>query len=152
MILKAIGDISFARRIEGFVRKHGDDYPWASVQTSLDGADILFGNLESVMIPPNFPQDQTNDHFQALTSDDSMTSSLQAGGFDVINLAANHILDCGWPEIIAHNPDELIENLGWHWIHDFPQLANGLKDMAEVKYRQHAGNDFEWARPFSPFE
>lgn len=385
MILKAVGDISFARRIEGFVREHGDAYPWEPVRNLLNGADLLFGNLESVMIPPDFPQDQTNQHFQVLASDDSMTSSLQSAGFDIVNLAANHILDCGWqgllhtqkrieeagmmtlgvgdgpdtsaalktklvgdtrvgflsyiemnkwtmlggggrvayydssvvlqavvqakkqvdtlvvsfhgdtefskapalprvkefrqlaeagadvilahhphvpqgvemwegsliayslgnfafdtgpyqhkhspvdslrsyilsveivdgcvvgwsrdllkinleearpepltqteqaehaahyeqldqllrsdetirehwhencrywlehfwPEIIEHDPNKLIEQFGWHWVHDFPQLINGLKDMAEVQYQKHAGNDFEWTRPFSPFE
>ncbi len=108
MILKAVGDISFARRLEGFVREHGAGYPWERVRPVLEGADILFGNLESVMVPPDFPADQANPHFQVLASDDSMVSSLQTGDFNVINLAANHILDCGWRGLL-HTQNKIEE-------------------------------------------
>lgn len=92
--LAAVGDISFARRPEQLVREHGAAFPFEHVLESLRRADVRFGSLESVMVPTGFPLEKTIE--TALQSADHVWESLQLAGFDVLNQAANHVLDCGW--------------------------------------------------------
>ena len=89
----AVGDISFAGNVGKNVALHGPDYPFEKMWPVLKRADVLFGNMESVTIPADFPQDKLDPG--ALYSRDDVVTGLKNVGFDMLNLAANHVLDCG---------------------------------------------------------
>ena len=89
----AVGDISFAGNAGKNVALHGPDYPFEQMLPVLKRADVLFGNMESVMIPADFPMDKLDPG--ALYSRDEVVIGLKNAGFGVLNLAANHVLDCG---------------------------------------------------------
>ena len=104
LTLAAVGDISFAGRLGELILKRGPVFPFEHVLDSLQQADVRFGSLESVMIPDGFPLEKTIDG--ALQSRDHVWGSLQAAGFDVLNRATNHVLDCGWRGLL-HTHDRI---------------------------------------------
>ena len=94
LTISAVGDISFAGRLGELILERGPAFPFEHVLGSLRRADVRFGSLESVMNPDGFPLEKTIEG--ALQSRDHVWASLQAVGFDVVNQATNHVLDCGW--------------------------------------------------------
>jgi len=95
LILSAVGDMCLARSMPDLIEQKGFDYPFKNVQKSFNKADVLMGNLESVYKPDYFPDENSNEHFQALSSSVELNQILVDAGFDVINQATNHALDCG---------------------------------------------------------
>jgi poly-gamma-glutamate synthesis protein (capsule biosynthesis protein) len=93
VILAAVGDISFKGEMEAVALERGMDYLFGAIQPELDKADLRFGNLESVFWPSSFPLDELGK--KALCAADSVAKSLKVARFDIMNLAQNHILDCG---------------------------------------------------------
>ncbi len=89
----AVGDLSFAGKMADATAAGGPAWPFERVQPYLREADILFGNMESVLLPPDYPDEQRDP--KGMFSQFDCTPSLQAGGFDFLNLATNHILDGG---------------------------------------------------------
>ena len=92
----AVGDISFHGRVGEEMLTHGEDWPFEKMRSHLGRADVLFGNMESVAIPETYPQDQIDP--AGLVSPlpgPAGAAALKRGGFDFLNLAANHILDAG---------------------------------------------------------
>lgn len=89
VILGACGDISFKGRLEKHIRQNGIEFAFADVKDSLGRADVLFGNAESVMVPDGFK------HEGALVCSDIAAGCLKDAGFHVLNIANNHLLDCG---------------------------------------------------------
>ncbi|MEF8846884.1 MAG: CapA family protein [Candidatus Paceibacterota bacterium] len=87
------GDIMLDRGVEKVVKKYGEDYefPFLKIKDYLQNADILFGNLESVIsdegyqIKPTYP-------FRA---EPRAKYGLGKAGFDVVSCANNHSLDYG---------------------------------------------------------
>ena len=96
--LAAVGDISFAGRVEKTVNEHNKAYLFEEVKSDLSKSDILFGNLESVMIPDDFPLEKSSG--SPLQSRDSVAEVLRPIGFDVLHTASNHALDCGWRGLV----------------------------------------------------
>lgn len=92
--LAAVGDISFARQVESDIAEFGPSFPFEKVAADLAGADILFGNQESVMIPDDFPPGRISG--RPLASRDFVLEALERPKFDVLHAASNHALDCGW--------------------------------------------------------
>ena len=92
--LAAVGDISFARTTESAFRKFGGEHLFRDVADDLGKADIRFGNQESVMIPHDFPLTRASG--RPLQSSDAVMAALRPLKFDVLNMATNHVLDCGW--------------------------------------------------------
>ncbi|MBN1809378.1 MAG: CapA family protein [Planctomycetes bacterium] len=93
ILLAAVGDVSFRGTSGDGVDEHGPSYPFEKIRPWLDDADIRFGNMESVFIPDGFPEDRLNP--KALASPGRHAAALADAAFDVMNLAANHVLDCG---------------------------------------------------------
>ena len=92
--LAAIGDISFARNLENKIKLYGNDYPFEKVKNELQNIDVLFGNQESVLIPENFPIEKCSG--KPLQSKDFALEALRSVNFDILHMASNHVLDCGW--------------------------------------------------------
>jgi len=93
--LSAVGDICFARELNNLILKKGVEYPFEKVKSILDKQDILFGSLESIFLPPDYPKKKLSGNYQALYSSDKAKEVLKNIKFDVVNLATNHALDLG---------------------------------------------------------
>jgi poly-gamma-glutamate capsule biosynthesis protein CapA/YwtB (metallophosphatase superfamily) len=81
--LIAVGDISLQTR--------NGRHPFGKVKEILEDKDILFGNLETVLSNQGKPAEKAI----ALHTSPDKVKSLAEAGFDVLNLANNHIMDLG---------------------------------------------------------
>lgn len=93
VILGAVGDIALFGDVAKQTHARGPAWPMEAMFPVLRKADILFGNMESVVLPPDFPAGRI-DPFGMETKFDG-TPALKEAGFDFMNLANNHILDGG---------------------------------------------------------
>jgi hypothetical protein len=92
----AVGDISFLKGVNVAAEAHGLDWPFERMKPQLDRADLLFGNMETVLIPPDYPRDQVDPRGLIAPFDgEDVAAALRRAGFDFLNLAANHVLDAG---------------------------------------------------------
>ncbi|HEY4732733.1 MAG TPA: CapA family protein, partial [Gammaproteobacteria bacterium] len=77
------------------LEQNGFDYPFAPVADLIRAADIGFGNLEMPICSnparPYFPEVCPDFYSPVQTAE-----ALKFAGFDVLNLANNHIMDWGW--------------------------------------------------------
>lgn len=94
--LGAVGDISLAGQVAEDALAHGLDWPFEKMRAILGRADVLFGNMESVAIPPDFPREELDPAglISALPGEE-IAAALRRAGFDIMNMAANHVLDAG---------------------------------------------------------
>ncbi|MDD5597363.1 MAG: CapA family protein [Victivallaceae bacterium] len=106
--LAAVGDISLARQVEKTINEHDISYMFEKVKPDLNNADILFGNMESVLISENFPLKKTSGN--PLYSHASAAEILRPINFDILHCASNHVLDCGWRGLL--NTYEHIKAIG----------------------------------------
>jgi poly-gamma-glutamate synthesis protein (capsule biosynthesis protein) len=81
--LIAVGDIS--------LQTMNDRHPFKAVETVLKHKDILFGNLETVLSN----RGKVAEKAVVLNASPSRVSYLKEAGFDILNIANNHILDLG---------------------------------------------------------
>ncbi len=92
--LVAVGDIMLGRYIGRVTHDYGSDFPFSKVASLLRAADIVFGNLESIISTsecrPSYPGKPYNFH----ASKDA-APALRNAGFTVLNLANNHAMDYG---------------------------------------------------------
>lgn len=92
----AVGDISFAAQTGEDARAHGPDWLFEKMRPVLGRAEVLFGNMESVAIPAQFPREEIDPGGQiSPLSGEEGAAALRRAGFDVMNMAANHVLDAG---------------------------------------------------------
>lgn len=85
------GDIMPWDRMADLVRQHGVGYPYANVLPLLCSADIAIGNLEG----PVAEKAQRKDYDYSYKVPPEAIAGLRDAGFDLVNLANNHSLDCG---------------------------------------------------------
>ena len=92
----AVGDVAFRGQTDEDCRTHGFDWPLERMLPHLQRADLLFGNMESISIPPNYPEDQIDPGgLISRLPGDEIAAALKRAGFDFLNMAANHVLDAG---------------------------------------------------------
>jgi poly-gamma-glutamate capsule biosynthesis protein CapA/YwtB (metallophosphatase superfamily) len=90
--MAVVGDIMLARRVGARIRAAGDfAYPFRATAARLAAADLTVGNLESSLSRAGAPR-QGNDSFGA---DPGVRAGLALAGFDVLDLANNHLGDYG---------------------------------------------------------
>ena len=106
--LAAVGDISFHGEPGEATLREGPAYPFAAIAPLLADADVRFGNMESVLVPETFPPQELSPN--ALASPDRAATALAEAGFDVLNMASNHVLDCG--TVGLENTRCVLEELG----------------------------------------
>ncbi len=104
----AVGDIDLSRSGGQAAARHGMSWPFARMMPVLCEADLLFGNMESVVLPEDYPDDQIDP--KGLVDKFDATAALASAGFDFLNLAQNHILDGG--HVGMFHTQRLIEALG----------------------------------------
>lgn len=91
--IAAVGDIMLGGKAEAFLERKGYDYPFAATAHLLRGVDIAIGNLETPLTDRGGPQVDKTYLFR--NPPDKVAPALKSAGFDVVNLANNHILDYG---------------------------------------------------------
>ena len=105
--LLATGDICLSKEVRENMTRFGTGFPFDLWTEIFQAADVRFGNLECMIAPDNMPVSQRADHTMLCPA--SMAAGLWDAGFDVLNLAANHILDCG-PEAALATLDACADN------------------------------------------
>ena len=81
--LLAVGDIS--------LRTRSDSYPFEKVESVFQDKDILFGNLETVLSNHGRVTEKAVVHHTS----PNKVGWLKDAGFDILNIANNHIMDLG---------------------------------------------------------
>ena len=94
VIFSAVGDIGLHGRAGEEIVARGPGWAFAPAAGILGRADILFGNLE---IPFSGPEARParRDISSGFRSEPETAAALRSGGFDVVSLANNHIMDYG---------------------------------------------------------
>ena len=106
--LGAVGDIDFSGATGENIRKRGFAWPFRKMLPHLRKADLLFGNMESVTLPPGYPADAVDP--AGLVGAFNATPALLEAGFDFMCLANNHVLDGGHAGMF--HTRQAIESLG----------------------------------------
>jgi len=91
--LIAVGDIMLGGTAEEILLKNGYNYPFKKVQHLLNDSDIVIGNLEGPLT--NACESALDKEYLFKSPPDSVAPALKKAGFDIMNLANNHILDFG---------------------------------------------------------
>jgi len=89
-----VGDIMLNRGVEYMIKKEGDGdfkFPFLEIAKDLNGADILFGNLEG----PISGKGTKVGSIYSFRAEPEAIEGLIHAGFDVISLANNHAFDYG---------------------------------------------------------
>lgn len=106
-ILLFTGDIMLDRGVKHMVKTHEEDYtfPFLKIKEVLAGADLLFGNLESMI------SDKGRDvgGKYSFRAEPEALEGLVFAGFDVVTLANNHTFDWG-REAFEDTMKRLLEN------------------------------------------
>jgi len=89
--LMAVGDIMLGRTIGEMIKTEGISAPFLFTAETLSQADITVGNLECPISDRGSPEDKAYTFRAPLEA----SESLAYGGFDLVSLANNHILDYG---------------------------------------------------------
>jgi poly-gamma-glutamate capsule biosynthesis protein CapA/YwtB (metallophosphatase superfamily) len=89
--LVAVGDIMLSRTVEERTVVYGSTYPFETVAELVRSADIAIGHLECPLTVNGDPIDKRF-LFRAHPRN---ADALAWAGFDVLNLASNHVLDFG---------------------------------------------------------
>lgn len=85
------GDVIFAGNVETILKTNGFDYPYREIAVLLQKPDFTIANLET---PITTRGDQQQKQYTYRSSPDALPA-FKAVGFDIVNLANNHILDYG---------------------------------------------------------
>lgn len=89
--LIAVGDISFSRSVEKMTKSRGLDYPLLKIKGYLQGADIVFGNLETPLTPGR----EISTGEMIFRSNPGTETALKDAGFNLLSLANNHTMNFG---------------------------------------------------------
>lgn len=95
--LIAVGDVMLDRGVARGIAARGPEALFAGVCGPLRKADLAIGNLEC-------PLAATHDRLPkriAFRADPALAQVLAAAGFDIMNLANNHAVDCGRVALLA---------------------------------------------------
>ena len=94
--LYAVGDIMLGRTVGDQVLAHGPKVVFAGVQSVLDSADLLAGNLECTITDRSQPEHKSF----TLKAPPQAAQALSLAGFDVLSLANNHAMDYGYAGLL----------------------------------------------------
>jgi poly-gamma-glutamate capsule biosynthesis protein CapA/YwtB (metallophosphatase superfamily) len=104
--VNAVGDVMFANWATSILDSAGISYPLKKVKPLLLDADVRVGNLESPMSDTGTPFEKTYTFKIPVRH----AGVLLDGGFDVMTLANNHILDNG--EIAFNSTIRVLDSIG----------------------------------------
>jgi len=90
----AVGDIMLDRGVEYMIKKYGAGdwrFPFLKIADYLKQADILFGNLESIISDKG----KKVGSIYSFRAEPQAVEGLKYAGFDIVSVANNHIFDYG---------------------------------------------------------
>lgn len=121
--LEAVGDIMLARTVGDQVQARGPEIVFAGVQSVLDSADVLVGNLECALTASGEQQPKS----YTFAAPPETAQALALAGFDVLSLANNHAMDYGSQGLF-----DTRDNLGQYGIASVGAGANATEAHAPV--------------------
>ncbi len=89
--LMVVGDLMLGREVDARIAREGVGAPFRKVRDTLGRADLLLGNLESVITARGTRQRKT----YTFRAPSRGAKALRRGGFDLVGVANNHALDFG---------------------------------------------------------
>ena len=104
----AVGDVDFSRTCGEQMAANGALWPFEKMLPHLQRADLLFGNMESVLLPPDYPDEGIDP--AGLCDKYDGTAALKQAGFGFVCLANNHVLDGG--HVSMFHTRETVEGRG----------------------------------------
>lgn len=87
--LAFVGDVLLGSTVENLLIEHGYEYPYQYMKAVLQQADFTLANLETPVTDRGEPLDKQ----YAYRSHPDVLPAFKEAGFDIVNLANNHILD-----------------------------------------------------------
>lgn len=106
-----VGDIMLSRAIGAIMKKQNDyNFPFLKIKDFLSGADLTFGNLES----PISDRGIKIGSIYSFRAEPKVLEGLKNAGFDILNIANNHIWDYG--EDGFHDTLNYLKNSGIDFI------------------------------------
>ncbi|MCW9013025.1 MAG: CapA family protein [Gammaproteobacteria bacterium] len=91
--ISAVGDIMLGGTAEPVMQQHGYDYPFEKVKHLFNGSNIVIGNLEGPLT--NVETVLSDKEYLFKTPPKQVAPALKKAGFNIMNLANNHIMDYG---------------------------------------------------------
>jgi len=91
--LLSFGDLLLDRYIKKAIDKNGPDYPFLNIKRFLAGSDLTLANLEGSFT--DFRPRPLNPNNTSFTFDPKLAPMLKESGFNIVNLANNHVQDFG---------------------------------------------------------
>lgn len=89
--LAFVGDVLLGNNVERVLQAYGNDYPYREVLSHLTTPDLTIANLETPITERGEPQEK---QYVYRSSPDVLPPFVEAG-FDLVNLANNHVMDYG---------------------------------------------------------
>jgi poly-gamma-glutamate capsule biosynthesis protein CapA/YwtB (metallophosphatase superfamily) len=120
--LASVGDVNLGDAPGAAIAAEGPRYPWESVGRTLREADIAFGNLECAISERGEPFPKQY-NFRGTPA--ALAGLRRHAGFDVLNLANNHVGDFG-PVAMLDTVRE-VEELGIRAVGAGPGLDRALR-------------------------
>ncbi|MCP6726763.1 MAG: CapA family protein [Patescibacteria group bacterium] len=104
-VLLFVGDIMLDRGVEFYIQQHDDwRWPFLNVKDIFQKADLVFGNLESVISDKG----EKVGSMYSFRADPKTMEGLVFSGIDVVSVANNHSIDYG-PEAFVDSLERLKE-------------------------------------------
>jgi hypothetical protein len=92
VLLAAVGDVNLGNGPGALIDLYGPRYPWTGTAAALRSADVAFGNLECAVSTRGAPVPKL---YNFRGRPDALRAMATFAGFDVLNLANNHVGDYG---------------------------------------------------------
>ena len=92
--ISAVGDIMLGGTSEPVFEQYGYDYAFEQTRYLFDASDIVIGNLEGPLTHAETPYSD-NKEYLFRTPPEKVIPALKKAGFNIMNLANNHIMDYG---------------------------------------------------------
>jgi hypothetical protein len=92
VVLAAVGDINLGDGPGALIDLFGPRYPWTGTAAALRAADVAFGNLECAVSTRGAPVPK---QYNFRGRPGALRAMASFAGFDVLNLANNHVGDYG---------------------------------------------------------
>jgi poly-gamma-glutamate synthesis protein (capsule biosynthesis protein) len=125
--LTFVGDVIFADNVETALKANGYDYPYRNVRDYLENADLTIANLETPLTEGGTAAVKE----YAYRSTPKALPAFKEAGFDLVNLANNHILDYGTTGLL--DTFDHLDKAGIRWFGAGRNAAEAFKPVIVEK-------------------
>lgn len=125
--LTFVGDVIFSDNVETALKTNGYDYPYRHVRSYLEKADLTIANLET----PITERGTAEVKQYAYRSSPKALPAFKEAGFDLVNLANNHVLDYGVTGLL--DTFDHLDKAGIRWFGAGRNAADAFKPVIVEK-------------------